>query len=144
LNEVFSNIIIIITITSRNASLLISFPLKKKKGNSNLGKRYTTKVMGNSSSKTPAFTPLPDRKPQVSAAQAAVPRDFHDIPERVLIHTTLGDITVGLFREQTPRVSHPVVHIVDCLAGRRRPHLLESQCTSMNDKLAIPHIGVIK
>ena len=49
------------------------------------------KVMGNSSSKTPAFTPLPDRKPQVSAAQAAVPRDFHDIPERVLIHTTLGD-----------------------------------------------------
>jgi hypothetical protein len=79
--------------------------------------------MGNSSSKTPAFTPLPDRKPQVSAAQAAVPRDFHDIPERVLIHTTLGDITVGLFREQTPRVSHPVVHVVDCLAGRR-PHLL--------------------
>lgn len=62
--------------------------------------------MGNSSSKTPAFTPLPDRKPQVSAAQAAVPKDFHDIPERVLIHTTLGDITVGLFREQTPRVSH--------------------------------------
>ncbi|KAM0692802.1 hypothetical protein Q7P36_007358 [Cladosporium allicinum] len=62
--------------------------------------------MGNSSSKTPAFTPLPDRKPQVSAAQAAVPRDFHDIPERVLIHTTLGDITVGLFREQTPRTCH--------------------------------------
>jgi hypothetical protein len=117
---VFSNIIIIITITSRNASLIISFPSsKKKKRNSNLQKRYTTKVMGNSSSKTPAFTPLPDRKPQVSAAQAAVPRDFHDIPERVLIHTTLGDITVGLFREQTPRVSHPVVHIVDCLTGRR-------------------------
>ena len=77
--------------------------------------------MGNSSSKTPAFTPLPDRKPQVSAAQAAVPRDFHDIPERVLIHTTLGDITVGLFREQTPRVSHHVVHVVDCLTRRRRP-----------------------
>ena len=96
------------------------------------------KVMGNSSSKTPAFTPLPDRKPQVSAAQAAVPRDFHDIPERVLIHTTLGDITVGLFREQTPRVSHHVVHIVDCLAGRRPTSQIP---VYIHDTLPILHIS---
>jgi hypothetical protein len=55
--------------------------------------------------KTPAFTPLPDRKPNVSAEQRSVPRDHNDIPERVLIHTTVGDITVGLFRQQAPRVS---------------------------------------
>lgn len=85
--------------------------------------------MGNSSSKTPAFTPLPDRKPQVSAAQAAVPKDFHDIPERVLIHTTLGDITVGLFREQTPRVSHislPMKAI--CLLRRGISHATTGIC----------------
>lgn len=59
---------------------------------------------GGGGPKAPAFTPLPDRKPNVSAEQRAVPRDFKDIPERVLIHTTMGDITVSLFRQQTPRV----------------------------------------
>ena len=59
---------------------------------------------GGGGPKAPAFVPLPDRKPNVSAEQRAVPRDFNDIPERVLIHTTMGDITVSLFRQQTPRV----------------------------------------
>jgi hypothetical protein len=59
---------------------------------------------GGGGPKTPAFTPLPDRKPNVSAEQRAVPRNINDIPERVLIHTTIGDITVSLFRQQTPRV----------------------------------------
>jgi hypothetical protein len=59
---------------------------------------------GGGGPKTPAFTPLPDRKPNVSAEQRAVPRNVDDIPERVLIHTTIGDITVSLFRQQTPRV----------------------------------------
>lgn len=61
---------------------------------------------GGGGPKAPAFTPLPDRKPNVSAEQRAVPRDFKDIPERVLIHTTMGDITVSLFRQQTPRTCH--------------------------------------
>ena len=59
---------------------------------------------GGGGPKTPAFVPLPDRKPNVSNEQRAVPRNYDDIPERVLIHTTMGDITVSLFREQTPKV----------------------------------------
>lgn len=62
---------------------------------------------GGGGPKAPAFQPMPDRKPEVSAEQRQVPRDFNQIPERVLIHTTLGDITVSLFREQTPRVYLP-------------------------------------
>jgi hypothetical protein len=71
---------------------------------------------GGGGPKTPAFTPLPDRKPNVSAEQRAVPRNVDDIPERVLIHTTVGDITVSLFRQQTPRVisiSHFPIHESD-------------------------------
>ena len=60
---------------------------------------------GGGGPKAPAFTPLPDRKPNVSNSQRAVPRSYKDIPERVLIHTTMGDITVSLFREQTPKVN---------------------------------------
>lgn len=48
--------------------------------------------------------PLPDRSPDVTPEQRQVPESYTTIPERVLIHTTLGDITVGLFREQTPKV----------------------------------------
>lgn len=59
---------------------------------------------GGGGPKAPAFTPLPDRKPNVSNEQRSVPRSYKDIPERVLIHTTMGDITVSLFREQTPKV----------------------------------------
>lgn len=62
---------------------------------------------GGGGPKAPAFQPMPDRKPEISAEQRQVPRDFNQIPERVLIHTTLGDITVSLFREQTPRVCLP-------------------------------------
>jgi hypothetical protein len=58
---------------------------------------------GGGGPKPPAFEPLPDRKPNVTNEQRAVPRP-NDIPERVLIHTTMGDITVSLFREQTPKV----------------------------------------
>ena len=61
---------------------------------------------GGGGPKAPAFTPLPDRKPDVSNAQRSVPRSYKDIPERVLIHTTMGDITVSLFREQTPKVNN--------------------------------------
>ncbi|GAB7332428.1 hypothetical protein MBLNU13_g04234t1 [Cladosporium sp. NU13] len=61
---------------------------------------------GGGGPKAPAFTPLPDRKPEVSNAQRSVPRSYKDIPERVLIHTTMGDITVSLFREQTPKTCH--------------------------------------
>lgn len=64
-------------------------------------------LFGGGGAKAPAFQPMPDRKPKVSAEQRQVPRDFNQIPERVLIHTTLGDITVSLFREQTPRVRLP-------------------------------------
>jgi hypothetical protein len=60
---------------------------------------------GGGGPKAPAFTPLPDRKPDVSPSQRSVPRSYKDIPERVLIHTTMGDITVSLFREQTPKVN---------------------------------------
>lgn len=61
---------------------------------------------GGGGPKAPAFTPLPDRKPNVSSEQRSVPRSYKDIPERVLIHTTMGDITVSLFREQTPKVNN--------------------------------------
>lgn len=60
---------------------------------------------GGGGPKAPAFVPLPDRKPNVTAEQRAVPRNPNDIPERVLIHTTIGDITVSLFRQQTPKVN---------------------------------------
>lgn len=71
------------------------------------------KALFGGGNKTPAPEPLPDRKPNVTAEQRAVPRDFNDIPERVLIHTTIGDITVGLFRQQTPRVCvHPFFPVV--------------------------------
>lgn len=66
---------------------------------------------GGGGPKAPAFTPLPDRKPDVSNAQRSVPRSYRDIPERVLIHTTMGDITVSLFREQTPKVGKIVERI---------------------------------
>ena len=61
---------------------------------------------GGGGPKAPAFTPLPDRKPNVSNSQRTVPRSYKDIPERVLIYTTMGDITVSLFREQTPKVNN--------------------------------------
>jgi len=32
------------------------------------------------------------------------------IPEGVILHTTLGDITIALYKDQTPRVSH-TLHI---------------------------------
>jgi hypothetical protein len=66
---------------------------------------------GGGGPKAPAFTPLPDRKPEVSNAQRSVPRSYRDIPERVLIHTTMGDITVSLFREQTPKVGKTIERI---------------------------------
>ncbi|KAM0712199.1 hypothetical protein Q7P37_011293 [Cladosporium fusiforme] len=50
--------------------------------------------------------PLPDRAPNVTSEQREVPLHYSLIPERVLIHTTLGDITVGLFREQAPKTCH--------------------------------------
>lgn len=71
------------------------------------------KALFGKSDKPPAPAPLPDRAPNVSPEQRQVPSNPNYIPERVLIHTTLGDITVGLFREQTPKVnqtqkpSHP-------------------------------------
>ena len=64
------------------------------------------KALFSKSDRPPAPAPLPDRAPEVSAEQRQVPSNPNYIPERVLIHTTLGDITVGLFREQTPKVNH--------------------------------------
>ncbi|KAL1585821.1 hypothetical protein WHR41_05063 [Cladosporium halotolerans] len=64
------------------------------------------KALFSKSDKPAAPAPLPDRTPNVTDEQRQVPANPSDIPERVLIHTTLGDITVGLFREQTPRTCH--------------------------------------
>lgn len=66
------------------------------------------KALFSKSDRPPAPEPLPDRTPDVTPEQRQVPASYTDIPERVLIHTTLGDITVGLFREQTPKVSHQI------------------------------------
>lgn len=70
------------------------------------------KALFSKSDRPPAPEPLPDRTPDVTPEQRQVPSSYTDIPERVLIHTTLGDITVGLFREQTPKVSGIVFMIV--------------------------------
>ncbi len=32
-----------------------------------------------------------------------------EIPDGVILHTTLGDITIALFKDQTPRVSSPTL-----------------------------------
>lgn len=41
----------------------------------------------------------------------------NEIAEGVILHTTLGDITIGLFRDQTPKVSHnrcKMAHAIQC------------------------------